>query len=67
MLNIIYGTINPDTGLRTGINIEEDYAGNIEQYNALIAQCIQQKEVAYDAFISNLNTALKQQEEEMGK
>lgn len=67
LLNIIYGTINPDTGLRTGINIEEDYAGNIEQYNALIAQCIQQKEVAYDAFISNLNIALKQQEEEMGK
>ena len=67
LLNIIYGTINQDTGLRVGVNIDEDYAGNIEQYNALVDQCIKQRDEAYDAFISNLNIALKQQEEEMGK
>ena len=67
LLNIIYGTINQDTGLRVGVNIDEDYAGNIEQYNALVDQCIRQRDEAYDAFISNLNIALKQQEEEMGK
>ena len=67
LLNILFGAVDQITGERIGVNIDEDYGGNIEQYNALVSQCIQQKEVAYDAFISNLNTALKQQEEEMGK